>query len=159
MADEKKQETALALPSAAPGVLAITGGSTPMPAPDEFMALTNAAAWIFRSRAFPQYQSAEGVFVGMLYLREMGVNLTMGLSKGFVVHGKFDIEAKVKLASIKSRVPTFEYAFPVSDEERCVFRARLLPTDPWTDTEYTIERARKSGLTDAEAQEVRAREP
>jgi hypothetical protein len=147
MAENKlTKETALALPSAAPGVLAITGGATPMPAPEEFMALTNAAAWIFRSRAFPQYQSAEGVFVGMLYLREMGVNLTMGLSKGFVVHGKFDVEAKVKLASIKSRVPTFEYSFPVSTEERCVFRARLLPTDPWTEAEYTIERARASKL-------------
>jgi hypothetical protein len=144
--DEKKPETGLVPSAGAQGVMAITGGSTPMPLPEEFAALTNAAAWIFRSKAFPQYRSAEEVFVGMLFVREMGVNLTMGLSKGYAIHGKFDIEAKVKLAAIKARVPGFQYQFLVSDAKKCVFRARLLPTDEFTETSYTIEKAMAAGL-------------
>jgi hypothetical protein len=147
MSETKKPDTALVPTAGVQGIMQITGGSTPMPMPEEFAALTNAAAWIFRSHAFPQYRTAEEVFVGMLFVREMGVNLTMGLSKGYSVHGKFDIEAKVKLAAIKARVPSFQYEFKVSDEQRCVFNARLLPSDPWTQTEYTIEKAKKAGLT------------
>jgi hypothetical protein len=144
---ENKVETGMVPSAGTRGLLAITGGSSPIPTPDEIVALTTHAAWTFRSRQFPQYPSAESIYVGMCWMREMGINMMMGLSKGYVVKGKFDVEAKLKLASIQARIRTFEFSFPETTDAKCVFRARLLPTDPWTQTEYTIERAQSAGYT------------
>jgi hypothetical protein len=147
MSDKEQNGNALVPAASVRGLLAVQGGTSPIPTPEEIQGLTTLASWTFRARTFPQYPSAESVFVGLCWMREMGISMMMGLSKGYVVKGKFDVEAKVKLASIKAKIHTFEYEFPESNDKRCVFRARLLPTDKWTETEYTIERAKAAGYT------------
>jgi hypothetical protein len=136
----------------------VVPGGLEMPTGTDLRAYQDAATWIGRGRMFLQYQNPEQVFTAMLFVRDMGISMTMGLREGFVIHGKFDTSVKAKLASLMARVPTFEYVPDPWNAETVTVNACLNPHAPgavWRKFTYTRAEADASGYTKGDGDKVK----
>ena len=124
-------------------------GSTPFPEAQELVAFQNAAAWIARSRMFPQFTNAEQAFVGMLLVRDLGLSMVQGLPLVYPVEGKLFVEVKGRIASLMAKCPTFEWVALAWTAERIHIKARLRAFDEWKEMEFTLEDAKRAGRVKA----------
>ena len=111
---------------------------------DRFEVAMGMAKVYYTSRMFPQYQSAEQIFVAAKWAHENDVPETTALRMIYFANGRMGFEADLMKGLVKRRSKArFEYA---EKDGQCVLTAFRLDTDEQYVSKWTLERAQRAGL-------------
>lgn len=118
------------------------------PTPAEWDSMRNAAIMLAKSDLIPSHfrSKHENVLVAIMTGRGLGIDWMLAVQKGYVIDGKFGLEAEVMADVVRRNVPGFDFEVVRLDDEVCILKGGVAGKAVHT-VEFTFEQAKLAGYT------------